>query len=108
MTTPETLARRTDPATSHAAAASVGEFAHEHREQILRAMPLPPENRTVHEIAAACRLDAHAVGKRMAELERASLVRVAVDVFGEVTRPSPSGRPARAWERVALRVGGAA
>jgi predicted ArsR family transcriptional regulator len=61
---------------------------------------------TVHEIAALCRLDAHAVGKRMAELERAKLARVmrkrADDGMpgDEVTRASPSGRQARVWELV--------
>jgi predicted ArsR family transcriptional regulator len=61
---------------------------------------------TVHEIASLCRLDAHAVGKRMAELERDGDVEVARDLMGDVTRPSPSGRLARVWRRVALHVTG--
>lgn len=95
--TVETLARRTDPATSHAAAARVAEFASTHRAAILAVLKKHPAGLTVHEIASMCRLDAHAVGKRMNELKAAALVFVACDVFGELTRPSPSGRAARIW-----------
>ena len=103
---PRKLARRTDPAASHAAAARVGEFAKKHRELILQVLTLHPAGMTVHEIASLCRLDAHAVGKRMAELEREGEVEVACDLMGEVTRPSPSGRPARVWRRCVMFVSG--
>lgn len=109
MNTTQTQARRHDPATSHTAARRVDEFRQQHHAQILRAMPLPPEGRTVHEIASACSLDAHAVGKRMKELQTDGEVEVARNLFSaEVTRPSPSGRPARVWVRVAHRIGGEA
>lgn len=96
---PHKLARRRDPGTSKAAADRVREFAQAHREQILRALRDHPEGLTVHEIAAFTRLDAHAVGKRMNELQADALVYVLVDVFGqEMTRTSPSGRRARVWQ----------
>lgn len=63
-------------------------------------LTLHPAGMTVHEIASLCRLDAHAVGKRMSELETADEVEVAHDLMGEMTRPSPSGRLARVWKRV--------
>lgn len=106
ITDPRTLARRTDPGTSHAAAARVSEFAKKHRELILQVLTMHPAGMTVHEIASLCRLDAHAVGKRMAELEREGEVEVARDLMGEMTRPSPSGRLARVWRRVVLHVTG--
>lgn len=97
--TPETLARRTDPATSHQAARRVAEFSGEHHRQIRAVLAGHPEGLTVYEIAALCRLDAHAVGKRMGELERAGQAYVATDVMTmePMTRTSPSGRQARVW-----------
>lgn len=103
---PRTLARRTDPGTSHSAAARVREFAKQHRDQIMGVLKQHSVGLTVHEIASLCRLDAHAIGKRMAELERDGEVEVVRDVFGEVTRPSPSGRAARVWRVVVHFIGG--
>ena len=99
-----TLARRTNPKTSKDAAGRVRDFAHAHREQILNALRDHAEGLTVHEIASYTRLDAHAIGKRMNELEAAGLVYVVVDVFGsEMTRKSPSGRAARVWQLMRFR-----
>lgn len=103
---PHTLARRGGPKTSQKSAQRVAEFARHHRAQILQVLRLFPEGLTVHEIAAHCRLDAHAVGKRMSELEGADEVEVAVDLMGEMSRPSPSGRPSRVWRRKVLHVTG--
>lgn len=97
--TPETLARRTDPATSHQAARRVSEFAKQHHAQILGVLSQRPDGMTVHEIASLCRLDAHAVGKRMGELAKAGSVYVATDVMtgDDMTRAGPSGRQSRVW-----------
>lgn len=65
-------ARRTDPETSHEAAAGVAEFEADHFAQILDALRLGPAGAT--EIASRCGLGRDAVGKRMSELERRGLV----------------------------------
>jgi hypothetical protein len=94
---PAALARRHDPATSHAAADRVKEFAAGQHETILKVLrdhgPC-----TAHEIATYCRLEAHAVGKRLGELETAARIRVVLDGSGKaMTRSTPSGRQARVW-----------
>lgn len=102
---PRHLARRSDPATSHAAAKTVPAFAGDHHTMILRVLrKLGRRGGTVHEVAALCRLDAHAVGKRMAELERAKLVECLLVPDGDApdgttvaTRTGPNGRQARVW-----------
>lgn len=96
---PRKLARRNNPATSHAAARRVSEFAKQHHAQILGALSQHPAGLTVHEIAGMCRLDAHAVGKRMNELEKAGQVYVFTDVMTHepMTRKGPTGRLARVW-----------
>lgn len=103
---PHTLARRGGPKTSQNAAQRVAEFARHHRAQILQVLTIHPQGLTVHEIASQCRLDAHAVGKRVSELEADGEIEVAHDLMGPVTRPSPSGRAARVWRRVVLHVTG--
>ena len=65
-------ARRTDPATSHEAAAGVDEFEGDHVAQILEALAIGPAGATA--IASRCGLGRDAVGKRMSELERRGLV----------------------------------
>ena len=103
---PRQLARRTDPGTSHAAAATVSDFAGAQHEVIVGVLA-KRKDATVHEIATFCRIDAHAVGKRMNELQRAGKIRCVMDkgsngmVGGApLTRLSPSGRQARVWELV--------
>lgn len=86
-------ARESDPATSHAAGRRASEFAHAHAALILAALGKGPK--TMHEVAAATRLDGHAVARRLPELERAGQVRVT-----DQLRPSPSGRMCRVWELV--------
>jgi hypothetical protein len=96
---PKALARSTDPATSKEAAGRVKEFANNHQAQILAVLRDHPFGLTVHEIAAFTRLDAHAIGKRMAELQSVGAVGVVRNLWDlEVTRTSPSGRQARVWE----------
>jgi len=96
---PRLLARSRDPDTSHAAAARVREFGDHHHALILKVLRDYPRGLTVHEIAAHCRLTAHAVGKRIAELARAEAIDPVLkpDRTGTLTRRSPSGRPARVW-----------
>ena len=103
---PRYLARIADPGTSHDAAARVREFNAKHAAQILQVLTLHPSGLTVYEIASLCCIDAHAVGKRMKELETAGQVEVVEDLTGEVKRPTPSGRSARDWHRLVLHVVG--
>lgn len=65
-------ARRTDPETSHEAAAAVADFEADHFAQILDALRIGPAGATA--IASRCGLGRDAVGKRMSELERRGLV----------------------------------
>ena len=96
---PQTLARRSDPETSHKAAERVAEFANGHHEQIVGV--LRKHGRlTVYEIASFCSLDAHRCGKRMKELEGAGLARVVVENGVVVEKRTPSGRMARVWEAI--------
>ncbi len=97
-TTPEPrkLARRENPKTSKDAAERVRQFAQHHLELILAAIR-GTDGLTVHEIADLIDLDAHAVGKRMAELQHDGLVYVVHHNGLSVTRQSPSGRQARVW-----------
>lgn len=85
------LARRTDPATSHSAAARVREFRARHADIILEALrqfgPM-----TVDEIAKRTRLQSQQINKRTPELARAGLARADAGVRG-----SASGRPERIW-----------
>lgn len=96
---PCTLARVDDPETSHAAAARVREFGGEHHALIIGVLRDYPRGLTVHEIAAHCRLTAHEVGKRIAELDRAEMIDPVLkpDGTGTLTRRSPAGRSARVW-----------
>ena len=66
------LFRRTDPATSKAAAASVKAFAGEHHQAILDALSHGPAGASG--IAARCGLNGHQIGKRIKELARAGRI----------------------------------
>lgn len=95
---PPPRARRSDPATSHIAAARVREFASGHFSAILAALTAP--GATIYELAARTGIDHVAIARRMSELEKLGRVRVQRDPQGrEVTRPGRSGRPCRVWER---------
>lgn len=87
------LARRTDPDTSHDAAARVVEFQSSHQHRILAAIEDLGEA-TVDEIASQCEIAAHAVGKRLPELERAGQI-----IATGAERPGDSGRLQRVWRR---------
>lgn len=84
-------ARRTDPATSHASAARVDEFGAAHSALVLAA--LRRFGRAgAEQIAAATRLDAYQVRKRLAECEQAGKAEPTGD-----TRVTASGRRERIW-----------
>ncbi len=85
-------ARRSDPATSHQAAASAKDLANQHATQILDALDAGPAG--VDRIAALTRLTCYAVSKRMVELQRAG----AIKLTGK-TVLSTAGRAQREWER---------
>lgn len=89
---PHSHARSDDPATSHAAAASAGEFAGKHCDRILaclrRCGPL-----TKDEIAARTGLTAVQVDRRLPDLQ----ARDQAAPTGQV-RQSRAGRAERVWE----------
>lgn len=72
---PERAARRTDPATSLAAAKSAQRFAFSHAGRILQALKLHGP-RTAHEISQLIGLSVVQVDRRLPELSRAGLARV--------------------------------
>jgi predicted ArsR family transcriptional regulator len=85
-------ARRSDPATSHAAAESAKEMADRHHQIILQC--LREHGRCGKDaIASRTRLTGVAVARRMAELVRAGKVR---DIGAKAT--STAGRAETAWE----------
>jgi hypothetical protein len=85
-------ARRTDPVTSHEAAAAVADFEGDHYVQILEALAVGPAGATA--IAARCGLGRDAVGKRMSELARRGLV------FIDGTERNANGRNEARYRRV--------
>ena len=87
------LARRTDPDTSHAAAAQAHELQARHHRMILAALEQYGA-RGKDGIAALTSLTGHAVGKRLAELERAGKIRTT----GRKVQ-STAGRMEREWAK---------
>lgn len=90
-TEPVKLSRRSDPVTSHLAAARVGEFSSAHCQLICDALsecgPM-----TCDEIAGHTGLLGHQVNKRVTDLQRKGMA----EPTGEL-RLSGSGRQARVW-----------
>ncbi len=87
-------ARRTDPLTSHLAAASATKFAGTHQMQI-HALLITYGPMTADEIAAHLRMTGHQCNKRLPELQRLGIARPTGH-----TRPGISGRMQRVWEAV--------
>lgn len=83
-------ARRTDPATSHEAAAKAKAFQGEHHRRILEALAAGPAGASG--IAERCGLVPHQVNKRIHELARAG----SIVETGRTVR-SASGRGEREW-----------
>lgn len=69
---PQPVARRTDPVTSHRAAAKAASITPSHRNIILAALREHGEL-TVYGIEGVTGIAAHRVGKRMVELQRLGL-----------------------------------
>ena len=89
------LARRSDPATSHAAADAAVSLAHADRARILAHLrAIWPDAETYRDIAAATGLERHAVGRRLSELRRAGMIVEA----GE--KRMDSGRMGLSWTAV--------
>ena len=86
-------ARRTDPPTSHAAAARVPAFRGQHAQAILAALAQGPAGQS--ELAARTGLSIAQVSKRLGELRRDGVI----ERDGE-TRSASGGREAR-YRRVA-------
>lgn len=85
-------ARRSDPETSKAAARQSHGVAAEHRRVILGVMRAGGDW-TANEIAERCGLTSVQVCRRFAEMRDDGAIRETVH-----TRPTPSGRPAQAYE----------
>lgn len=86
------LARKSDPTTSHLAAARVHEFSATHAQRIAFCLSFHGPQ-TVDQIAAYAGMASQAVNKRLPEMQRMGL---AAPVEGEM-RLSGSGRLARVW-----------
>jgi len=86
------LARRTDPVTSHMAAASVKHFAGEHHKLILGSLGLHGPQ-TALQISEATGLDYWQVNRRIGELVEAK----SAYVYSETGGKSPKGRPCRVY-----------
>lgn len=85
-------ARRTDPSTSHEAAARVWEFASAHHQRVMDALRRAGGRAGAEQIAFVAGMDAYAVRKRLPELAEAGAVRVTDD-----TAMTRSGRRERIW-----------
>ena len=88
------LFRRTDPATSRLAAATVKRFSGRHYAAILRALRDGPAGASG--IGNRCGLQSHQVNKRVIELARSGFV----EETGRMV-PSCSNRPEREWRLTA-------
>jgi len=86
------LARRIDPPTSHAAAATVRTFAGEHHAAILDALTLGPAGASG--IAARCGICDHQIRRRLSELEAGGQI-----IQTGRTVKSTSGRAEREWSK---------
>lgn len=88
---PETRARTSDPATSHAAAKSSSRWAASHAGRIFVAL-VGHGPRTVDELSAIVGLQSQQINKRLPELERLGLA-----LPTDELRPSRSGHQERVW-----------
>lgn len=89
------VARRSDPITSHRAAADAKRGAATLRARCLEALRAHPEGLTDFQLADLLGSQQTSAGKRRGELVAAGLVEAT-----EETRPSPSGSQARVWRAV--------
>lgn len=85
-------ARRTDPATSHEAAARVAEFSSAHHQRVMDALRRAGGRAGAEQIAHIAGMDAYAARKRLPELQALGAVRAT-----EETAMTRSGRRERVW-----------
>lgn len=85
-------ARRSDPSTSHEAAAMATGLAAQHQQRVLHAMRAAGEPVGAEQIAERTGMDAYQVRKRLVELQRAGLI-----ALTGAERPTKSGRRERVW-----------
>lgn len=83
-------ARRSDPWTSHEAAALVGKFSNPHYKLIWQA--LEKGDGTFHELAGRCVLHFSQIHKRLPEMQDRGLCHPL-----DYSRKGPSGRNCRVW-----------
>ena len=84
-------ARRTDPATSHEAAAMAKEFIPSHQSMIVDALYGMPYALGAEQIGAIVGLEPYQTRKRLAELFKAGMI----EPVG--TRKTKTGRTERTW-----------
>jgi hypothetical protein len=89
---PQPVARRHDPPTSHAAAASITKAAKDHHYAIINVLWKPM---TIYHIARLTGLDHVQVARRMPELAAMGKA-----MTTGKTAPGPAGRECRLWEKV--------
>jgi hypothetical protein len=92
---PETMARRTDPYTSHDAARMARQTARTVRAAVLEALRAHPDGLTDYELAELVGRQQNSAGKRRGELVQMGLV-----ISTGHTRPAPSGARALVWVAV--------
>jgi len=91
---PNPRARRSDPRTSHIAAASMREAAADHRARIMQALGETTRPLSAEQISTFLSIDKVQVGRRMHELVRTGLV----EVTSQIVKTS-TGRPAQTYRR---------
>lgn len=96
---PHTLARASDPSTSHLAAHMATNLAADHRRRVQDAMATAPYPLGAEQIAELCGLDAYQVRKRLPELEEQGLAELAPG-----DRKTSSGRRERLWKLATAKV----
>lgn len=89
---PHTLARASDPSTSHLAAHMATNLAADHRARVLSALAKVEDAAGAEQIAELCGLDAYQVRKRLPELQAMGQAAPT----GE-TRRTSTGRQERLW-----------
>lgn len=90
--------RRTDPATSEAAAEDAIAHAGTHRRRVLEELGSCPDGLTDFELAERLGLQQTSAGKRRGELRDAGLV-----YDSGIKRPAPSGSLAIVWKAVEVK-----
>jgi hypothetical protein len=91
-------ARRSDPRSSHEAAADADRFSGQQAAQVLAAVRLWPLS-TSHELAEVTHMDRYAIARRCPELAAAGLVRK-IDPHADTKPCTVSGKRVVRWDPV--------